>query len=170
MLTKYEEFEEYDKQVDYCKQRTVETFLLLGSILGMIKERELFTQSGNHIKSFADYLKEKDLAKSTALHAINAWRIFEKQKDFIIENNIREGQLIDAIPLLREAKEEDKNALLEKASVLHGQEWKDEIAEMKGETPTDMCNHERVANIVRCIKCHKTLKYEEKENTETDSS
>jgi len=131
------------------------SFMQIGLRLYTVKESGKFKEYASHIETFNDYLKEVNVARSTAYACIS---IYEKFGAALLEKKspVEFKRLQKALPLVN--TQADAEDWIAKAESMPLDGYEDAIRAAKGLATRDACDHKEVEVWVKCLKCGKFLR------------
>jgi hypothetical protein len=131
-------------------------FIEAGMHWRMIKESNLWKSSGSHIKSFADYIRDRGRKVATVYNQI---LIATALEGFTLKG-CDYTKLLEVARVKRrwEISKEQTEQLIEDIKLLPYNGLKDNIRNIIGLKATDECEHLELEAWNKCKTCHKWLK------------
>jgi hypothetical protein len=114
----------------------------------IIRDERLYEEHG--IQSFQEYVKQHVReCRATVYAHINVVETFGDQEVFIKDNGIEFHRLLTGTELIRDEKT-DTETVVEQASALRDDDWKDEVRKYKGLKSTIECDHKDHVEVTLC--------------------
>jgi len=144
-------------ELQRCTVQIDMMYLRIGALLAAVKDNRLYESYAEHTKTMSAFLQEIDIGigVSQVDHYIRVWRTFG---DHIGTRRIPFKRLLLANPLVND--ERSLTYWLDQAEQLPYRGFKDAIAEGRGKTPVDGCDHpaDQRKAFFKCLVCGAWIK------------
>tara|TARA_R100000773_G_scaffold20599_1_gene18372 strand:+ start:4640 stop:5167 length:528 start_codon:yes stop_codon:yes gene_type:complete len=156
-ITNYEKLEPILGRLTNINLTILKGRLERGMWLKRIKDNKLFVGHDGWVHTWAEFLDNISIARETARQDMEIYEQFASylQNNPNLMNQLSYERLVRLLPVVKN-DHNDKPLLLEMAASTNRADFDNNLKELKGKMPTDMCDCETVIILARCTVCGAT--------------
>jgi len=134
-----------------------------GNILKRIKESKSYINYDSYCSNWNEFLEAVGINRETARQDMEIYEQFSYYlySRLDLMTNCSYERLVRLLPVVKSQKtnlNQTTQQLLEMAAESNRTDFDNNIRELKGQIPSDMCEHEETITLIRCVKCGFTIR------------